>query len=399
MQADAPARAGDLRATHQPQPGGQGGSGLVPAGGRVVVGEGDDVEPRSGAPRAPAPPAQSCRRRRSSGCGGRSAGSPAKASGAASGQARGRGPEGQLKASRARRAAGRAARRAPSAPARPPRGHSTAHSHTPRASPTKATRSVGRRRSATAGSGARRPGPSPRGRPRRTSPGRRPSRPATRAPSPTPGSSATSSRSAGPPSGDGPASATTVADAPVRSSPHQPRPPSVQPASSGSGLHTGTLALPASCAQRLRRTSGGRAGPDRAGRTVQSLDMSPGARRAAEQRGHVGGALMPPRSASQTCRQAPERATVLQQRVGVGHDRALAHHGPLDRSVTNDVGAAHDPATAAVEDRRPRRRARPSTRATTMITRRVIPRAVPRRCSAYSCRVGRPGCSPPRASR
>ena len=64
--------------------------------------------------------------------------------------------------------------------------------------------------------------------------------PANRVPRPTPGSSATKTRSAGPPpSGAGPAQATAVARTPVRSSPAQATPVSVQPGGSGHGHHSG----------------------------------------------------------------------------------------------------------------------------------------------------------------
>src|SRR5664280_2141565 len=71
--------------------------------------------------------------------------------------------------------------------------------------------------------------------------------PARKQPRPTPGSSAISSRSAGPPSGDGPEIATTVARPPDRSSPACPRPETVHPGSIGCGSHTGTMAWARTC--------------------------------------------------------------------------------------------------------------------------------------------------------
>jgi len=71
-------------------------------------------------------------------------------------------------------------------------------------------------------------------------PGSTLSRPATAAPRPTPGSSARTSISAGPPSGFGPDSATAQARVPVRSSPAPAKPVTSQPDGSGQGSHTGT---------------------------------------------------------------------------------------------------------------------------------------------------------------
>src|SRR5437899_12466326 len=74
----------------------------------------------------------------------------------------------------------------------------------------------------------------------RYGPGSGPASPANRLPSPTPGSSATSRMSAGPPSGAGPLQATAVARGPPRSSPAQATPVTIQPVGSGHGHHTGT---------------------------------------------------------------------------------------------------------------------------------------------------------------
>src|SRR5215207_9951125 len=73
-----------------------------------------------------------------------------------------------------------------------------------------------------------------------TSPGSRPGRPAYPQPTPVPGSSATSTSSADPPRGAGPAQSTTIARAP--GSPPQASPVTDQPASIGSGTHAGTRA-------------------------------------------------------------------------------------------------------------------------------------------------------------
>src|SRR3954447_14650077 len=73
-----------------------------------------------------------------------------------------------------------------------------------------------------------------------TSPGSRPGRPAYPQPTPVPGSSATSTSSAEPPSGAGPEQSTTIARAP--GSPPQARPVTLQPAGTGSGTQAGTWA-------------------------------------------------------------------------------------------------------------------------------------------------------------
>src|SRR3954447_18843747 len=73
-----------------------------------------------------------------------------------------------------------------------------------------------------------------------TSPGSRPGSPAYPQPTPVPGSSATSTSSADPPSGAGPAVSTTIARAP--GSPPQARPVTVQPFGMGSGTQAGTWA-------------------------------------------------------------------------------------------------------------------------------------------------------------
>src|SRR2546423_15621286 len=84
----------------------------------------------------------------------------------------------------------------------------------------------------------------------RYGPGSAPDSPAYRLPSPTPGSSATSRMSAGPPSGAGPLQASAEARAPVRSSPAQPTPVTIQPGGRGPGHHTGiTLARPVTASQ------------------------------------------------------------------------------------------------------------------------------------------------------
>src|SRR4051812_40651812 len=85
-----------------------------------------------------------------------------------------------------------------------------------------------------------------------TTPASGPSSPANRDPSPTPGSSATSTSSATPPMGAGPEQASAVARAPVRSSPAVSTPVTNQPRGSGQGSQSGTLA-PAAAA---RSTSG-----------------------------------------------------------------------------------------------------------------------------------------------
>src|SRR4051794_10300426 len=87
-----------------------------------------------------------------------------------------------------------------------------------------------------------------------TSPGSSPGRPAYPQPTPVPGSSATSTNSAEPPSGAGPAQSTTMARAP--GSPPQARPVTDQPAGIGSGTHAGTrasvvTAVMASCASSV----------------------------------------------------------------------------------------------------------------------------------------------------
>src|SRR5262249_43529785 len=108
-------------------------------------------------------------------------------------------------------------------------GHAMAYSQTPLASPTYALRSptgvptdqsgIGHRAARTfacaavASSAFSRYGP-----------GSGPDSPAYRLPSPTPGSSATSRMSAGPPNGPGPLHATALARIPERSSPAQPMP-------------------------------------------------------------------------------------------------------------------------------------------------------------------------------
>ena len=73
-----------------------------------------------------------------------------------------------------------------------------------------------------------------------TSPGSRPGSPAYPQPTPVPGSSATRTSSAEPPSGAGPAQSTTIARAP--GSPPQASPVTDQPAGMGSGTHAGTRA-------------------------------------------------------------------------------------------------------------------------------------------------------------
>src|SRR3954452_4540833 len=81
--------------------------------------------------------------------------------------------------------------------------------------------------------------------PSRNGPGSGPGMPANRAPRPTPGSSATSTTSAGPRlSGAGPLKATAVARTPERSSPAQPTPVTVHPDGSGHRHHTGVFAVP-----------------------------------------------------------------------------------------------------------------------------------------------------------
>src|SRR3954454_23292957 len=73
-----------------------------------------------------------------------------------------------------------------------------------------------------------------------TSPGSRPGSPAYPQPTPVPGSSATRTSSAEPPSGAGPAQSTTIARAP--GSPPQAIPVTDQPAGMGSGTQAGTRA-------------------------------------------------------------------------------------------------------------------------------------------------------------
>src|SRR3954447_8688097 len=73
-----------------------------------------------------------------------------------------------------------------------------------------------------------------------TSPGSGPGRPAYPQPTPVPGSSATRTSSAEPPSGAGPAQLTTIARAP--GSPPQASPETVHPVGIGSGAQAGTRA-------------------------------------------------------------------------------------------------------------------------------------------------------------
>src|SRR3954467_1219672 len=118
-------------------------------------------------------------------------------------------------------------------------GHMTSHNQTPKASPTQAARSsaVG-----TAHSGACWPAAltSTDDGPSITSPGSRPGRPAYPQPTPVPGSSATRTSAAEPPSGAGPAQSTTMARAP--GSPPQASPVTDHPAGMGSGTQAGTRA-------------------------------------------------------------------------------------------------------------------------------------------------------------
>src|SRR4051812_12075604 len=105
-------------------------------------------------------------------------------------------------------------------------------------------------------------------------------------------------RSAGPPTGDGPDSATATAVAPARSGPATASPVIVQPGSSGIGAQTGTVACSATwrsaSALALGRTRNGDTAPCRS--QTQSLDIRPGARSPAPQRGQVQGTLTRPRS-------------------------------------------------------------------------------------------------------
>src|SRR4051794_5536107 len=167
-------------------------------------------------------------------------------------------------------------------------GHTTAQSQRAFASPTNTAQSpsagrvhsaVGWPAASSLASGVPRPNPSP---------GSGPGSPASRAPSPTPGSSATSSRSAAPPSGLGPVMLVTVARAPSRSSPAQPKPLISQPGSP-CGDQSGTPARFTTCSSAST--------PGRAktvyGATVpwlahcQALDHRPGARSSPPQRGQV----------------------------------------------------------------------------------------------------------------
>jgi hypothetical protein len=180
-------------------------------------------------------------------------------------------------------------------------GHSTAHSQFPRASPAKAAVSdstahsvTGRRLTSIRAPGTETSKPTP---------GSGPGRPAYEQPRPMPGSSATRTRSAGPPSGAGPDSATATARAPDRSSPACANPVTSHPAGGGHGAQTGTLASRRTASRPPRPgRRGGHSGltapcaPHR-----QSLDQGLGGAIGPRQRGHAGPALMVTHGTSPRC--------------------------------------------------------------------------------------------------
>src|SRR5689334_9645803 len=135
-----------------------------------------------------------------------------------------------------------------------------------------------------------------------------------------------SSMSAGPPRGDGPDSASTLALALLRSSPTTARPVMLQPGSSGNGHHSGTPA----CSAALRSDSTAGCGTRCIGATapccsqLQLLDINPGARSGPAQRGQVGGAVTRPPSAT-------ARGPVKSPGGCASLDDAVALHDALDR--------------------------------------------------------------------
>jgi hypothetical protein len=117
----------------------------------------------------------------------------------------------------------------------------------------------------------------------------------SRAPRPTPCSSATITRSAAPPNGFGPLIATAVARTPDGSSPACNTAPITQPRMSGHGSHRGTAERSPSCL--VNRAFGvvtgdtGKISPCRL--QIQRFDHAPGGRGWAPHRGQVGSPFTP----------------------------------------------------------------------------------------------------------
>src|SRR6266704_3217477 len=114
---------------------------------------------------------------------------------------------------------------------------------------------------------------------------------------PIPGSSATTTMSAGPPSGFGPVRATAQARTPVRSSPAPAKPATSQPSGSGQGSQTGTPTVPGlyMCSSPSRPSwdglnagSSGCTSPCQSQR--QALDHAVGCLRGRPHRGQAAGA-------------------------------------------------------------------------------------------------------------
>jgi hypothetical protein len=142
-----------------------------------------------------------------------------------------------------------------------------------------------------------------------------------------PGSSATRTRSAGPPSGAGPDSATATARAPVRSSPASANPVTSHPAGGGHGAQMGTRATwrTASSPSRLGRRAGhsGLTAPCMPHR--HSLDQGLGGAIEPRQRGHAGVPLMVTHGTS-----PPKRRP---RRVHAGGSNSLVRRSPAARPL------------------------------------------------------------------
>src|SRR5215210_723309 len=167
-----------------------------------------------------------------------------------------------------------------------------------------------------------------------TAPGSGPSSPPNRAPRPIPGSSATRISSPIPPNGAGPVHATTVALAPVRSSPACARPVTSQPLGSGHGDQSGTReVLPIwRSASALGCTGGWNGATAPCWSHCHSLDQSPGACSGPPQRGQLGSALMVRRSRRRPASVKAPLVDDAPRGAGLLHDLlddAAAASGPL----------------------------------------------------------------------